>query len=98
MNVALTWFLLVPWSIVATTTTAAADTQGCVSHGEYDNLVRYLSTSQVAARFDTNGTYDGGNDDVFRRVYPPCWTNSREVVVRYSQTNGLTVSWDIRDS
>lgn len=93
--------LIVP--VVALTTSllsgsAAADTPGCVSHAEYDNLDRGLSVQQVSGRFDTNGWYIGATGDRFRRGYDPCWSDTRKVVVFYSLTNGLSVDWDIRDA
>lgn len=89
--------LLVLFSIGLIAAPAQADTPGCVSHAEFDNMIRGLSTSQVAGRFDTSGSYDGSSEDNFRRTYNACWTGSREVVVRYSLTSGVSVSWDVRD-
>lgn len=77
---------------------ATADTPGCVSRGEYDNLEKYLSVQQVAGRFDTAGWYIGSTDERFRRGYTPCWTDDRKVVVIYSLNTGLSVDWDIRDN
>lgn len=77
---------------------AAADTPGCVSHAEYDNLIRGLSVGQVAGRFDTNGWYIGSGPDRFRRGYEPCWNDTRKVVVWYSLTTGLSDDWAIRDA
>lgn len=76
---------------------AVADTPGCVSHGEYDNMERFLSTGQVAGRFDTNGYYDGSGPERFRRAYPACWNDGREVVVWYSLNTGLSDDWAVRD-
>lgn len=78
--------------------TATADTPGCVSHAEYDNMIRGLSVGQVADRFDTNGWFIGSGEERFRRGYEPCWTDTRKVVVWYSLTTGLSVDWDIRDA
>lgn len=76
---------------------AAADTPGCVSRAEFDNMIRGLSVGQVSGRFDTNGVYLGAGDGRFRRGYDACWTNDRRVVVWYSLTTGLSDDWAIRD-
>jgi hypothetical protein len=76
---------------------ATADTPGCVSHAEYDNMQRLLSTDQVAGRFDTNGWYIGSGEERWRRGYDPCWTDTRKVVVWYSLNTGLSDDWAIRD-
>lgn len=75
---------------------ASADTPGCVSHAEYDSMDTYLSTGQVAGRFDTNGVYLGSGDDYWRRGYPTCWDNDLRVVVWYSLTSGLSDHWAVR--
>lgn len=76
---------------------AVADTPGCVSHTEFDNMERFLSVGQVAGRFDTNGVYLGSGDDRFRRGYDACWTDDRRVVVWYSLTTGLSDDWATRE-
>jgi hypothetical protein len=76
---------------------AAGDTPGCVSRGEYDNTERFLSTGQIAGRYDTNGYYDGSGPERFRRAYPACWSDGREVVVWYSLNTGLSDDWAVRD-
>lgn len=76
---------------------ATADTPGCVSRGEYDNMERLLSVDQVRGRFDTNGVYIASSEERFRRGYDACWTNARRVVVIYSLNTGLSVDWDVRD-
>jgi hypothetical protein len=81
-----------------TPATAAADTPGCASHVEYENLERFLSTGQVAGRLDTSGYYDGSGPERFRRAYPACWSDSREVVVWYSLNTGLSDDWAVRDA
>lgn len=92
---------LLALTLVALTCTTAvpavADTPGCVSHGEFDNMERFLSTGQVAGRFDTNGTYLGSGDDRFRRGYDACWTDDRRVVVWYSLNTGLSDDWATRE-
>lgn len=77
---------------------AAADSPGCVSRVEYDNLLRGLSTEQVGGRFDTYGRYLSSGSENFRRGYRPCWSDLRLVVVVYSLTTGLSVDWFIRDA
>ena len=76
---------------------AAADTPGCVSHGEFDNMERFLSVGQVAGRFDTGGVYLGAGEERFRRGYDACWTDVRRVVVWYSLTTGLSDDWAMRE-
>jgi hypothetical protein len=76
---------------------AAADTPGCVSHAEFDNMEKYLSTQQVAGRFDTAGYYIGSGPERFRRGYDPCWTDLRRVVVWFSLTTGLSDDWAVQD-
>lgn len=77
----------------------SADTPGCVSHAEYDGLERGLTPGQVAARFDTNGSFRGSGDAFFSRNYNPCWDNpgDKRVVVWYALDNGLSDHWDVRD-
>jgi hypothetical protein len=77
--------------------TAVADTPGCVSHGEYDNMERFLSAQQVAGRFDTSGVYLGSGPERFRRGYDACWTDTRRVVVWYSLNTGLSDDWAVQD-
>ena len=79
-------------------TPATADTPGCVSHVEYDNTEKYLSTQQIAGRYDTNGWYIGSGPERFRRGYDACWAPDRIVVVWYSLTTGLSDDWDVRDA
>lgn len=74
---------------------AGADTPGCVSVSEYNNTERYLSTQQIAGRYDTNGAYRSTDSDEFSRSYDACWTNSR-VVVWYTLSLGLSNRWDVR--
>jgi hypothetical protein len=76
---------------------AVADTPGCVSRAEYDNMERLLSTGQVAGRFDTSGWYIGSGPERFRRGYDSCWSDDRIVVVWYSLNTGLSDDWDVRD-
>jgi hypothetical protein len=76
---------------------AVADTPGCVSHAEFDNMDRFLSTQQVAGRFDTNGWYIDSGPDRFRRGYATCWADDRKVVVWYSLNTGLSDDWAVRD-
>lgn len=80
-----------------TFTAAVADTPGCVSHGEFDNMDRYLSTGQVAGRFDTNGVYLGAGPERFRRGYDACWSNERRVVVWFRFDTGLSDDWAVQD-
>lgn len=77
---------------------AAAD--GCASRAEYDNLSWGLSTTQVANRFETNGSYIGisATGLFFKRAYDPCWTDTKKIVIWYDLDIGLTDHWDIRDS
>lgn len=79
------------------TSAAMADTPGCVSRAEFDNMERGLSAGQVAGRFDTNGVYLGSGEERFRRGYDACWTNERRVVVWYSLTTGLSDDWATRE-
>ena len=72
---------------------AVADTPGCASRGEYDNMTRFLSTGQVAGRFDTNGVLLGTGAERFKRGYDACWTNERRVVVWYNLDTGLSDDW-----
>lgn len=81
--------------LALTPAAASADTPGCVSVAEFNNMDRFLSTGQVAGRFDTTGVYRGSDSDEFSRSYDACWTNDR-VVVWYSLTNGLSTRWDVR--
>lgn len=74
---------------------SSADTPGCVSQGEFNNMDRYLSVGQVAGRFDTNGNYRGSDADEFSRGYDACWTSDR-VVVWYSLASGLSTRWGLR--
>lgn len=78
-------------------TPAVADTPGCVSRAEYDNTERFLSTGQIAGRYDTSGWYIGSGPDRFRRGYSSCWDYDRIVVVWYSLNTGLSDDWDVRD-
>lgn len=78
-------------------TAATADTPGCVSRAEYDNLERFLSAGQVAGRFDTSGWYIGSGPERFRRGYSPCWSDERKVVVWYSLNTGLSDDWAVQD-
>ena len=82
---------------LAAASPATAATAGCVTHGEFDNMERFLSTGQVAGRFETNGVYLGSGPDRFRRGYDACWTNERRVVVWYSLTTGLSDDWAMQD-
>lgn len=79
-------------------TAASADTPGCVSMSEYNNMDRYLTTGQVANRFDTNGWYINTGPERFKRGYDPCWTNQRKVVVWYDLTTGLSDDWAVQDN
>lgn len=97
MKIALAAALLGPLLTVAASAPAAADTPGCASHGEVDNLFRGLSTSQVAGRLDTNGWYIGSGENYFRRGYAVCWDDNRKLVAWYSLDNGLLADWDVRD-
>lgn len=76
---------------------AAADTPGCVSHVEFDNMEKFLSVGQVAGRFDTNGWYIGSGEERFRRGYEACWTDERKVVVWFDLTTGLSDDWATRE-
>lgn len=77
---------------------ASADTETCVSRGEYDNLVTGLTVNQVYNRFDVYGIYIGDNENVFRRAYRPCWApGEKQVVVAFSYNSGETVDWWVRD-
>lgn len=76
---------------------ATADTPGCVSHVEYDNTERFLSTGQISGRYDTAGWYVGSGPERFRRAYETCWSDSRVVIVWYSLNTGLSDDWDVRD-
>jgi len=99
-----TWQLIVVMALVvvalvAGTRIAVSDTPGCVSRGEYENLVVNLSEGQVANRFDTNGWFIGTGDHTYRRGYTTCWApNDRKVVVWYDLSDGLTSRWDVRDA
>lgn len=95
MKIALTAVALIASSLTMAAP-VAADTPGCASHGEIDNLYRGLSTSQVAGRLDTNGWYIGSGDEFFRRGYAVCWDNDLKLVVWYSLTTGLSTDWDVR--
>lgn len=79
--------------------TAQADTPGCVSHAEFNNMVTGLAPGQVAARFDTDGSFRGSGDAFFSRTYNPCWDDpgDKRVVVWYDLNNGLSDHWDVRD-
>lgn len=91
--------LSLPVALIPTAT--SADTPGCVSRAEYDNMVIGIGPASVANRFDTNGWYIGENDNVFKRGYEPCWDGSgdanRKVVVAYDLDSALSKWWDIRD-
>jgi len=77
---------------------SAADTPGCVSHSEVDNMDRLLTVGQVTNRFDTDGWFIATGDNFWRRGYETCWSNDRKVVVWFDLDNGLTDHWDVRDS
>jgi hypothetical protein len=75
----------------------AGAAENCVTHNEYDNMVRLLTVGQVANRFDTNGVYLGAGPERWRRGYDACWTNERRVVVWFSFTTGLSDDWAMQD-
>lgn len=75
--------------------TAQSDTERCTGRTEYDNTERYLSTDQIANRYDVPGQFEGSGADYFRRSYRACWTDNR-VWVAYSNTSGLSSHWDVR--
>jgi hypothetical protein len=76
---------------------SSADTENCVSQGEYNNTTRFMSTGEVSNLYDVNGWYIGSSDTHFRRGYNACngWTDGR-VVVRYQLDTGLSDDWDVR--
>lgn len=91
-------FLIVTIALLASlfvAVPAGADTPGCVSISEYNNTERYLSTQQIAGRYDTNGVYRSSDSDEFSRSYDACWSSSR-VVVWYSLNLGWSTRWDVR--
>lgn len=70
-------------SIVIAPGVAQADTQGCVTHNEYQHIDRGMTKAQVTRIFDTNGhrtsaSSFGGNRDEFRS-YKVCssWGSPR---------------------
>lgn len=77
-----------------------ADTDNCVSHGEYDQLHGGMSVTQVYNLFDVYGVYDGdGPDNTFKRAYRSCWApGERKVVVFFNYDSGNSVDWAIRDA
>lgn len=76
---------------------SASATEGCVTHGEYENMTKYLSVGQVAGRWETSGWYIGAGEERFRRGYRACWSDDRMVVVWYRFNSGLSDDWAIRD-
>lgn len=88
-------------AIVAAVTGVAvptmAGTPGCATHGEWDQLETFMRPMTVADLLDTNGEFLSENAEVFRRSYDVCWDSSRIGVVRYDQTSGFSVSWNVRD-
>lgn len=84
-------------ALALTPPVATAGTPGCATHGEYDQLETFMRTFTVADLFDTNGTFLGENEQVFRRGYDTCWDPSKIVVVRYDQVSGYSVSWLVRE-
>ena len=79
--------------------TAHADTEGCVSHAEFDNTYYGETVSHVATRFDIYGFYIDDTNSTFRRGYRTCWAPGvRQGVVVYSYDTGGAVNWYVRDA
>jgi hypothetical protein len=78
---------------------ASADTENCVTQGEYDQTDVFMSPSTVESIYDVNGVYvDTDNPDTFARDYRSlCWTDTQEIRVRFDQQSGLSINWNLRD-
>jgi uridylate kinase len=78
---------------------ASADTENCVTHGEYDQTDVLMSPSDIEFIYDVGGVYvDTPSEDTFARDYRSlCWTDTEEIRVRFDQQSGLSINWNLRD-
>ncbi len=81
-------------SLVALETPAAADTENCASHGEYDQLEVLWSPAHVSELFDIPGWISWVGDNSFRKSYHTCWDyDGTKIVVAYGLDDGLSFDW-----
>jgi hypothetical protein len=87
------------YGITALNSDASADTENCVTHGEYDQTDVFMSPSTIESIYDVNGSFvDTASDSTFARVYHSlCWTDAEEIIVRFDQDSGLSINWNLRD-
>jgi hypothetical protein len=87
------------YAITALNNGASADTENCVTHGEYDQTDVFMSPSTVESIYDVNGVFiDTASEDTFARVYRSlCWTDTEEIRVAFDQQSGLSINWRVQD-
>jgi hypothetical protein len=78
---------------------ASADTENCVTRGEYDQTDVLMTPGDIEFIYDVNGVFvDTPSEDTFARDYRSlCWTDTEEIRVRYDQQSGLSINWNLRD-
>jgi hypothetical protein len=87
------------YGITALNSDASADTENCVTHGEYDQTDVLMTPETVESIYDVNGTYvDTPDPNTFARVYHSlCWTDTEEIIVRFDSASGRSINWNVRD-
>lgn len=85
--------------VVTGSTNAAADSESCMSHGEYDSLWWGMTRIQVYNLADIYGNYlgDSANQGEYRVGYRICWNDDRRAVLGFSYDTNRLEWWDIRD-
>jgi uridylate kinase len=87
------------YGITALNNGASADTENCVTHGEYDQTDVFMSVPTIESIYDVNGVFvDTPSEDTFARVYRSlCWTDTEEIRIAFDQQSGLSINWRVQD-